>query len=225
VACEPTVNDDFRRLAGININILTAEDFDRQSRSDFTEAQRSDPSLEYWRTIAEQGSPRYVMDGELLFKNNDHWSGAIDKLLVVPSEYRAQVLDLADNSPFGGHLGRKKDGRAQGKLTWPKVDKFVREWIARCSACQLVAPLKKSDRLPLAPIPRIAVPFMDVSFDTLGSSLKATPRGNQYLLTHVDNASRYVDIVPMKNLKTDTTINALMSIWTTVGFPQRARFD
>jgi hypothetical protein len=66
---------------------------------------------------------------------------------------------------------------------------------------------------------------MDVSFDTLGSSLKATPRGNQYLLIHVDNASRYVDIVPMKNLKTDTTINALMSIWTRVGFPQRARFD
>jgi hypothetical protein len=41
----------------------------------------------------------------------------------------------------------------------------------------------------------------------------------------VDNASRYVDIIPMKNLKTETTIDALMSIWTRVGFPKKARFD
>jgi hypothetical protein len=124
-------------------------------------------------------------------------------------------MELAHNSPFGGHLGRRKTvDRIQGqrRLTWPKIDSFVRQWISRCSACQLVAPIKKADRLPLMPIPRIPIPFMDVSFDTLGSCLKATPRGHKYLLIHVDNASRYVDIVPIKNLTTETTINALMSV-------------
>jgi hypothetical protein len=53
----------------------------------------------------------------------------------------------------------------------------------------------------------------------MGSSLKATPRGNQYLLIHVDKASRYMNIISMKNLKTATTINALM------GCPKKARFD
>jgi len=106
---------------------------------------------------------------------------------------------LAHNSPFEGHLGRRKTvDRIQGqrRLTWPKIDRYVQEWISKCPECQLVAPIKKADRLPLMPLPRINIPFMDLSFDTLDSCLKATPR---YLLIHVDNASRYVDIVPIKN--------------------------
>jgi hypothetical protein len=184
--------------------------------------------LTYWTTLAEHGCSKFVIQDGLLFKIADHWTGERAKLLVVPNEYRAQVLELAHNSPFGGHLGRRKTVDriiGQGRLVWPKLDKFVQQWIARCPSCQMVAPIRKSDRLPLLPIPRISTPFEDVSFDTLGSCLKATPMGNQYLLIHVDNASRYVDIIPMKNLKTETTINALMSIWTRMGFPKKARFD
>ena len=221
------------RLGRIDVDALNADDLSpvqlkQAVSSDFAAAQRSDPSLSYWTTLAERGDSNFVIHNGLLFKIADHWTGEPTKLLVVPNEYRAQVLELAHNSPFGGHLGRRKTVDriiGQGRLIWPKLKKFVQQWIARCPSCQMVAPIRKSDRLPLSPIPRISTPFEDVSFDTLGSCLKATPRRNQYLLIHVDNASRYVDIIPMKNLKTETTIDALMSIWTRVGFPKKARFD
>jgi hypothetical protein len=226
---------EFHRLSGIDVNDVTASDlFDHREQlkpaklSDFAAAQRSDTSLNYWKALAEQGTSEFLIENELLFKITDHWSGERTKLLVVPKEYRTQVLELAHDSPFGGHLGRRKTVDriiGQGRMIWPKLNRDVQKWIAKCHSCQMVSPIRKDNRLPLTPIPHISTPFEDVSFDTLGSSLKATPRGNQYLLIHVDNASRYVDIVPMKNLKTETTVNALMSIWTRVGFPKKARFD
>jgi hypothetical protein len=59
------------------------------------------------------------------------------------------------------------------------LNRDVQKWIAKCHSCQMVSPIRKDNRLPLTPIPHISTPFEDVSFDTLGSSLKATPRGNQ----------------------------------------------
>jgi len=226
------VRAEFRSLIDNDISVLTDKDADNQSSfnnsSEFALAQQSDPSLQYWMSLTKQAHQRYIIEGGLLFKHVTHWAKPSVKLLVVPFNYSDQVLELAYNSPFGGHLGRRKTFdriQGQGCLTWPKIDRFVQEWISRCPECQLVAPIKKADSLPLMPIPRIEIPFMDVSFGTLGSCLKATPRGNKYLLIHVDYASRYVDIVPIKNFTTENTIHALMSTWTRVGFPQKARFD
>ena len=224
---------EFERLSGIDANVLNNESFigdlSQQSKlSKFALAQRADPSLTQWFALAEQDESRFVIENGLLFKRVELRTGQSSKLLVVPHEFRMQLLELAHNSPFGGHLGRRKTVdriEGQGRLTWPRIGIFVREWIARCPACQKAAPLSKSDRVPLSPIPRIPVPFSDVSFDILGSAIKVTPRGNKYLMIHVDNASRYVDIVPLKNMKTDTIIDALIGIWTRVGFPQRARYD
>jgi len=225
-AADDGINNEIGRLSSMVNNVLPT---DRSNQlTEFMRAQREDPSLAHWFSLAERGSKTHVVENGVLFKLSNSWSGDAKKLLVLPACKRVEMLNIAHSSCFGGHGGRRKTIdriENQGLCTFPKILEIVKRWIAGCHECQIRTPQKKSDRVPLKPIPRIPIPFSHVTFDTMGSCLAATPRGHKYILVHVDNASKYVDIVALKNLRADAIIAGLMGIWCRTGFPAKAVFD
>ena len=90
------------------------------TRDEITVTQQADESLEKLRAIAGKGKPKIVGKGNevnFYFKNGivfrEYRSPAIDhgktfNQLVVPKPYRSQVLRLAHDSAFAGHLKTRK---------------------------------------------------------------------------------------------------------------------
>lgn len=99
--------------------------------SDFKAAQKLDPTLEPCSVAVEQSVNsdariRFYFDKDLLYREYKPKSfpeGCESvKQLVVPKEYRDEVLDLAYTSVFAGHFGIKKTlDKVTRYFNWPHI--------------------------------------------------------------------------------------------------------
>ena len=72
-------------------------------------------------------------------------------------------------------------------------------------------------------MPLINVPFSRV--DIVGPIDPLTERGNRYILTLVDYATRYPEVVALRNIDTIRVAEALVEIFTRVGVPSEMLTD
>lgn len=89
-----------------------------------------------------------------------------------------------------------------------------------CPQCQLIAPDKGGNRLPLIPLPIIEVPISRMAMDIVGL-LEHSRRGNRYILISSDYASMYPEAFPLRNAKARQLANALLQLLTRVGIPRQ----
>ena len=68
-------------------------------------------------------------------------------------------------------------------------------------------------------MPMVDVPFHNVTIDLISSVSPLTDRRNQWILTLVDCATRYAEAIPLSSTTTEVVAEALLSIFTRVGFP------
>ena len=73
-------------------------------------------------------------------------------------------------------------------------------------------------------MPIIETQFSRVSVDLVGPIHPATDRGNRYILTMVDYATRYPEI-PLKDIQTETVAEAMVNMFTRVGVPKEILSD
>ena len=223
----------FRQLSNIDTSDIETVDMpdstETETANEFRREQRLDPKLTVLWHRANSGSAEYKVINGLLYKTATP-SGAIadnEYLLVIPETHENEVIRLAHDTVFGGHLGISKTKQRIGShFHFPKMKKKIVHYIKTCHACQMVAPKRKAERLPLQPIPVIGkYPFEDVSLDILGGDLPRTARGNKYLLTLVCNATKWIEAIPLRNLKAETIADRLLEIFSRVGIPQTIRSD
>ena len=74
-------------------------------------------------------------------------------------------------------------------------------------------------------MPIIDTPFRRVAVDLVGPIQPRTERGNKYILTLVDFATRYPEAIPLKNIKASTVAEALVEIFSRIGVPQEILSD
>jgi len=74
-------------------------------------------------------------------------------------------------------------------------------------------------------MPIIETPFDRVAVDLVGPIHPATDRGNRYILTMVDYATRYPEAVPLKDIQTETVAEAMVNMFTRVGVPKEILSD
>ena len=226
----------FRQLSDIDTSdVETADmtsvtDTDTCAANDFRQKQRLDPKLAVlWHRANSGRSTEYqVIDG-LLYKAAPPSAATADNeyLLVLPESHQTEVMRLAHDTVFGGHLGVAKTMQRIGShFYFPKMKKKIVHYIKTCHACQMVAPQRKVERVPLQPIPIIGkYPFQDLSLDILGGELPRTVRGNKYLLTIVCNTTKWTEAIPLRNLKAETIADKLLEFFSRVGLPQTIRSD
>lgn len=74
-------------------------------------------------------------------------------------------------------------------------------------------------------MPIITTPFKRVAVDLVGPLDLRTTKGNKYILTLVDYATRYPEAVPLPGIETERVAEALIDIFSRVGIPRELLSD
>ena len=204
---------------------------------DLIQAQAEDVSLSSSRKFAEteekktsrQGNTsRFFYKKGILYREYVDSQPGTDTYLqiVVPVKFRQQVLKLAHESILGGHLGVKKTTeKILMHFFWPGMHADVVRHCRSCEPCQRTMPKGKVSKVPLGSTPLIDEPFRRIAMDLIGPIEPVTTKGNRFILTVVDYATRYPEAVALRRIDTQTVAEALVDIYSRVGIPREVLTD
>ena len=146
--------------------------------------------------------------------------------IVVLPPYRRDILVLAHDTPLAGHLGVEKTYRkVLGHFYWPGLHGDVKRFCKTCHVCQLAGkPNQHPPVSPLVPISAMEEPFSHIIVYCVGP-LPKTHAGNQYLLTIMCASTRFLEAIPLHNIKADKIVKALIKFFTFVGLPKVVQSD
>lgn len=205
-------------------------------RDHLVAAQRADPSLVKCiksaenNTYASSAGVIYFWEEDLLMRR---WKPQQEELtwqevrqIVLPFDYRQQVLRLAHESLLSGHLGITKTyNRVARYFFWPGLKNSVTKFCKSCHVCQIASkPNQKISPAPLCPIPVMNEPFDRLIIDCVGPLPKAKT-GHQYILTMMCAATRFVEAIPLRTLKSKVVVRELLKFCTTFGLPRVIQSD
>jgi hypothetical protein len=130
--------------------------------------------------------------------------------LIVPEILISEVIKENHSPVYISHPGTKRTyDLISLRYWWPSMRKSIEDFIKNCDSCQrrkgdreFVAPLGETEE-PMAPF---AVTSMDVTEPYL-----LTQQGNRYLVTFIDQFSRYVEAFPVP----DQTAKTLARVYAT----------
>ncbi|GFV27985.1 retrovirus-related Pol polyprotein from transposon 17.6 [Trichonephila clavipes] len=125
------------------------------------------------------------------------------------------------------HLGVTKTKDALFKtFYWPKCFSDVEDFVKTCDThkFQRVGKPQDKKKAPLKIVPVITEIFTKINIDASGP-LPMTPSGNKYIITALCMSSRYPDTIPVANLCSTTVVNALLQIFSRMGFPRELQTD
>jgi hypothetical protein len=91
--------------------------------------------------------------------------------------------------------------------------------------CQRTLPKGKVSRISLGQMPLIDVPFQRVAVDLVGPIRPVTDRGNRYILTMVDYATRYPEAAALPGIEAERVAESLVNMYTRVGAPREMLTD
>ena len=202
------------------------------------EAQQTDDSLKQIRNLVKSGKERqsgvgnvsrFIVKNGLIyreFQSPKIEQGRVFTQLVVPLKYRTEVMRLGHDSVLAGHLGAKKTtDKILTQFYWPSIHDDITRYCRSCDVCQRTCPKGKVGKVPLGKMPLLDTPFKRVAVDIIGPIDPVTDKGNRYILTVVDYATRYPEAVPLKRITTEAVAEALVGIYSRVGVPEQILSD
>ena len=115
--------------------------------------------------------------------------------------------------------------RALQHFYWPGLKWDVVKWCKECHTCQLGG--KPNQNIPqshLHPIPAFDEPFSIIIIDCVGP-LPKTKSQNECLLTVMCSSTRFPEAIPLRSIKTNTILKALIKLFTLFGLPNLIQSD
>lgn len=205
------------------------------NRSRLMDLQREDATLDSVRALVGKSvschktwqQRVFFQDGVLV---REHTSSPrsgkkVTRQVVLPKCLRVGVMQVAHDSILGGHLGAQKTvNRVMACFYWPGVLDDIKRYCASCDVCQRTTPKGRVGKVPLGSTPLIEIPFSRVAVDIVGP-LPASSRGFRYIFTLVDYATRYPEAIPLRRIETEDVAEAMMAIFSRVGFPREILSD
>uniref|UniRef100_A0A131XKF8 RNA-directed DNA polymerase n=1 Tax=Hyalomma excavatum TaxID=257692 RepID=A0A131XKF8_9ACAR len=196
------------------------------------ELQREDRTLEscfssIGKTIAKRSANiEYVLIKGILYRHYRSLTRKQVDQLVVPQSLRQFVLRMAHEGIMAGHQGIKRTtDRILEEFYWPGVQAEVTRFVRSCDICQRTVPKHLVGRVPLGKMPVIDVPFQRVAIDIIGPLSPTSTKGNRFILTTVDCATRYPDAVALPSIETERIAEALVKMFSRVGIPREIVSD
>ncbi|KAK0143189.1 Retrovirus-related Pol polyprotein from transposon 412 [Merluccius polli] len=200
--------------------------------------QRNDPSLAtlFSEVMSDEDieqSPHgyFLRDGVLMRKWRPLTASAQDEWrvlyqIVIPASFRDEVLSLAHDHHFAGHLAvNKTTDRILRHFFWPGLKRDVVRYCKTCHPCQITGkPNQVIPPAPLQPIPVSSEPFEHVILDCVGQ-LPKTKSGNQWLLTIMCSLTRFPEAIPLRRITAPVIIKALLCFFSLFGLPKTVQTD
>jgi len=190
--------------------------------------------LESLRSACEEkvkgkGKSHFQEKDGLLYRYFQHPNingGKKIKQLVVSEPLRLKTIELGHETMMSGHMGIKKTtDRILSNFYWPGIKSDVRRFCLSCDICQRTLKKGTVPKLPLQKMPLIDVPFKRVAIDIVGPIHPPSAAGHKYILTLVDYATRYPEVVALKNITTEDIAEGLLSMYSRLGIPEEVLTD
>uniref|UniRef100_A0A3B3I2A9 Gypsy retrotransposon integrase-like protein 1 n=1 Tax=Oryzias latipes TaxID=8090 RepID=A0A3B3I2A9_ORYLA len=206
------------------------------TREEFIAAQKEDTSIKKCHALvlslteAEKMKTAYFYNDGLLMRRwtsgNPSEDWAVTNQVVVPTVFRPQVLMLAHDHLWSGHLGVTKTyDRVLKHFFWPGLKSDVIHYCRTCHICQLAGkPNQVVPPAPLVPIPVHEEPFERVIVDCVGPLPKAKT-GNQFILTIMCASTRFPEAVPLRRITANVITKALVKFFSVFGLPKVIQTD
>ena len=198
------------------------------------ELQRNDETLGKISKLAENINTEQKKNAQFFFSNGllyRKWcpkgrpSKLVYKQLVVPVAGRDGILKIAHGIPLAGHPGiERTKTRVLQIFYWPGVFNDVAKYCRRCAVSQKSVKRPKNSKVPLISVPVVSEPLKKVAIDIIGP-LPKSKKGNRYILTLVDYATRYPEAVALSTIDTETIVDELIKICSRVGLPDEILTD
>lgn len=145
--------------------------------------------------------------------------------VVVPESMRSAVIEANHSSRWAGHPGIERTAAlVKQSYYWPGLGRDVERLVKACRICaQRKTPAGLN--VPVEPPFVAREPFEQISLDIVGPYPKS-PRGNRYLLTVIDNLTRYAEAIPLREQSAEETARAFVeNVVTRHGAPARLVTD
>ena len=200
---------------------------------EFREAQRKDDDLARYYEFVHQTDAQdevrkwFALQDDTLFRfYRRPEDDVILRQAIVPTAYRAEVLRIGHEGLLAGHLGIKKTtDRIVTHFFWPGIFGDIRRFCQSCDICQRTVNRGTVKRAPVQNVPIVHLPFDKVAIDLIGPMSPVTNRGHRWILTLVDYATRYPEAVALCRIDTETIAEALLGMFSRVGFPKEILSD
>src|SRR6218665_1389775 len=129
--------------------------------------------------------------------------------VLVPKALREEFLRLAQTGITGGHLGvRRTRWQVRRRGYWVGWSGDVRRFCQRCHACNRYHRGRPPRQGPLQPLP-CGEPWERLSIDITGPYPRSS-RGHVFILTVMDNFTKFVEAIPIANQEATTVAKALV---------------
>ncbi|BFZ17096.1 hypothetical protein BsWGS_20136 [Bradybaena similaris] len=176
-------------------------------------------------TKCKKGEVSFIKTKDIvcrLYKTDGH----ILKQIVLPEKYREETLRLSHDIPLSAHLAAKKTiDRVKRHFFWPGMTKQIREYCKTCQICQKMAKKGHTTKAPLQPGFLTCTPFERVSIDLVGPLPVTSKKGNRYILTLIDFATRWPEAVALSKIDSESICEALLELFARFGFPDTILSD
>lgn len=159
-----------------------------------------------------------------LSKDEQEWSAV--RQLVVPRSYREPLIQLSHGGRLAGHFGARNTYHKLLKYYfWPQMRNEVSAFVRGCHVCQIAGrPSKHIPAAPLYKVPTVSEPFSHLQVDVVGP-LPRTAKGNEYIVTLVDLATRYVHGVAVRSVTANNVVRVLKDFMACFGVPCKLQTD
>ena len=192
------------------------------SRPELVREILTDPSLESWRKLAEEGEQGFSWDRGLLFQARTTHTEEVVHLMVLPKSFRRKVLEMAHEG--SGHLGaRKVKALLKQRFFWPGMGVDVITHTKRCAVCQKCA-RAKGRKVPLMERQVLSEPFEVLAFDLVGPFPKAK-NGFRFILTAICMGSKWPEAIPLTSQTAKAVAAGMLEIFSRTGIPLQLLTD
>ena len=189
----------------------------------FAQSQRECEDLKaLWGKVTEGGEYRIIKN--CLCRVGKDKRGDDRVQACVPLKYRDGLKKLL-HEEISGHLGTTKTkDRLTRNFYWPNCYQDVEEFVRTCHPCQIVGNNRDKKKAPLKLVPIITEMFSKINIDATGP-LPISDKGNKFLVTSICVSTKYPEAVATPDLTSDSVINALLEIFSRMGFPKEVQSD
>lgn len=119
-----------------------------------------------------------------------------------------EVLRAYHDSVLGGHFGINKTyKKIREKFHWSGMKEDIYRYVKKCAKCQR-SKATRQIRAPLQLTKVSSLPFEKVFIDIVGP-LPVSMNGNKYILSMVDDLTRFVEFTSIPDQQADTIARAL----------------
>ena len=184
---------------------------------EFRKLQKADPTLQnawnFAKNKINKNKVKFYIERKILKRRYTDKFGRVIDQIVVPQQFREELLRMSHSNVWSSHLGMKKTKRRLlDCYYWPFCFRDCENYVKACEVGQHIGKIHESVKAPLVLVPVISEPFKRVNIDIVGP-LPETSTGHKYLLTFICGATKFPDAVPLAKADSISIVNATIDVF------------